>query len=175
MQTQFQRCAAAAAVFLLLGSPAAGAAVSAQGAGSSRLTAAPAQAPASSGAAQGASQAVPSQTSGSAAAPASPAASQTASAEAQIAPASQGAASSPESAATQASAAADPQAASGGAQKIPYTVPEVSLQNCADKKLLDAVLERVKQAEQKDDLSRQNLMQLRDFTSQCLAVLRNQK
>ena len=79
--------------------------------------------------------------------------------------AAKGAASAQGSAAPK-DAAASPAASS-------FTVPDVTLKNCSDTAVLDQVLSRVKQAEEKSDLSRSDLEAVKSFSEKCQAVLQN--
>ncbi len=54
-----------------------------------------------------------------------------------------------------------------------FSVPDVNYKNCADSALLEKVIGRLKQAETKNDLSRDNLSLIKDFARQCKAVLNN--
>lgn len=54
-----------------------------------------------------------------------------------------------------------------------FSVPDVNYNNCADSALLEKVIGHLKQAETKNDLSRDNLSSIKDFARQCKAVLNN--
>lgn len=54
-----------------------------------------------------------------------------------------------------------------------FTVPDVTLKNCSDTAVLDQVLSRIKQAEEKSDLSRADLEAIKSFSEKCQAVLQN--
>ncbi|MGN0908104.1 MAG: hypothetical protein ACI4NA_00655 [Succinivibrio sp.] len=72
--------------------------------------------------------------------------------------------------------AAQGQAAKAGAKAgaAPgFAVPEVTLENCSDKNVLDKVIERLQQAEEKSDLDRPTLEAIKGFSEKCQAVLKN--
>lgn len=57
------------------------------------------------------------------------------------------------------------------AQQDAYTVPEITAANCKDKTLLIRMLERVTEAAQKNDLDKETLLKLHDFTEKCRLLL----
>ncbi len=65
-------------------------------------------------------------------------------------------------------------AAKDAAAPSTYQVPDVTVKNCSDNALLDQMIARLKQAEEKSDLSRSELEAARAFSQKCQAVLRNQ-
>lgn len=98
----------------------------------------------------------------------------------KAAPAAQQAAparSAPKDAAAPAKDASKDGASAQGSAAAPaassFQVPEVNVKNCSDKAVLDKVLARIKQAGEKNDLDRDGIESIKDFSEKCKAVLQN--
>ena len=63
--------------------------------------------------------------------------------------------------------------ASSASAPSSFKAPDVTVKNCSDQAVLDQVLARVKQAEEKSDLSRSDLEAEKSFSEKCQAVLQN--
>ena len=87
--------------------------------------------------------------------------------------AAQDAASAQGSAAPKDASAAQSKDAAASPAASSFTVPDVTLKNCSDTAVLNQVLSRVKQAEEKSDLSRSDLEAVKSFSEKCQAVLQN--